>query len=99
MQSSFVSDCGGGDFAISVAANDQTDLALWDGSEQQLTIVAETPHDEQFEAAFSNGVILYSAVIAPRTTSDLFRWRDGDTTQISSDDVDHAVVEVLSGAR
>lgn len=86
-----------GGFLMHVVAFGQTDLALWDGASGQVVTIAQTPQDEHFEAAFANGAVIYSVVVSPKTTTDLFQWRDGTTTRMTDGSASHSVVRVLLG--
>lgn len=96
--SQFGGDCGDGDFVVSVPVNGQMDLSYWDQSQGKLIVVAQTAQDEKFQAAFYGGVVIYSAVVAPKTSADLFRWSAGTVTRISNGGVDYSVVAVVRGA-
>ena len=86
-----------GGFVMHVTAFGQTDLALWDGTSGQVVTIAQGPQDEHFEAAFGNGAVIYSVVVPPKTTTDLFQWLNGAATRMTDGSASHSVVTVLRG--
>ncbi len=98
--SAFEGAAGDGDFIVSLDSGSQTDLALWDAGTSQLVTIAQTDADEQFQCAFANGPVIFSRVVAPSTTSDLFKWdkEDGQEVRMTAGSADHSVVTVIHGA-
>ena len=86
-----------GGFLMNVVAFNQTDLAFWNGVSGQVISIAQTPQSEHFEGAFSNGVIIYSMAVPPKTTTDLFEWRAGQTTRMTDGAASHSIVRILRG--
>ncbi len=86
-----------GGFVMHVMQAGQADLALWDRVTGQVMTIAQTQQSEHFEAAFANGAVIFSAVVPPKTTSDLFQWRAGVTTRLTDGSSSHSVVRVLRG--
>lgn len=95
--STFAGQGPNGGFVMHVVAFGQTDLALWDGTSGQVVTIAQSPQEEHFEAAFGNGAVIYSVVVPPKTTTDLFQWRDGAATRMTDGSASHSVVRVLRG--
>ncbi len=86
-----------GGFLMYIAAFGQTDLALWDGTNGQVTTITQTPQDETLEAVFDNGAVIYSVVVPPKTSTDLFQWQDSMTTRLTNGNASYSVVSVLRG--
>ena len=84
-------------FLMNVVAFNQTDLAYWNGVSGQVISIAQTPQNEHFEGSFSNGVIIYSMAVPPKTTTDLFEWRAGQTTRMTDGTASHSLVRILRG--
>jgi hypothetical protein len=80
-----------------VVAFGQTDLVLWDGTSGQLVTIADGAQDEHFEASFGNGAVVYSVVVSPKTTADLYQWRDDETTRLTDGSASYSVVRVVRG--
>jgi len=91
----FAGEGPSGGFLMHVDVQGQTDLELWDGTTGAVVVIAQSPEDDRYEAAFGNDVIVYSTVVPPKTTADLFEWRDGSTTRMTDSQVSHSVVRVL----
>ncbi len=96
--SSFAGEGANGDFLIHLVVSGQTDLALWDADQGQVVSVAQAAQDEVFEAAFGNGVVIYSRVVPPKATADLYHWVNGTATRITNGAATHSVIEVVRGA-
>jgi len=98
--SAFEGDAGNGDFILSLDSGLQIDLALWDASASQLVMITQTNEDEQFECVFVNGPVLFSRVVPPSATSDLFKWNPetGNEVRMTAGSVNHSVVSVIHGA-
>ena len=86
-----------GGFVMHIMQSGQADLALWSSATGQVSTIAQTQQDEHFEAAFANGAVIFSAVVPPKTTSDLFQWQAGVTTRLTDGSSSHSVVRVLRG--
>jgi len=86
-----------GGFLMHVVAFGQTDLVLWDGTSGQLVTIADGAQDEHFEASFGNGAVVYSVVVSPKTTADLYQWRDDETTRLTDGSASYSVVRVVRG--
>ena len=98
--SAFKGDAGGGNFVFTQDSGVQTDLVMWDSNASQLVAITQTDEQEQFECVFTNGTVLFSRVVAPSVTSDLFKWNneDGEEIRLTAGTVDHSVVTVIHGA-
>lgn len=98
--SAFMGDAGNGNFVLSQDSGVQTDLVMWDSSTSQLVAITQTDEEEQFECVFTNGTVLFSRVVAPSVTSDLFKWNDadGEEVRLTTGTVNHSVVTVIHGA-
>ena len=98
--STFEADAGLGDFIVSVNSGSQDDLALWDASMSQLVMITQTAEHEQFGCVFDDGTVLFSRVMPPGVTTDLFKWNQATRQEVrmTAGTVNHSVVAVIHGA-
>jgi hypothetical protein len=91
----------GGDFCFNLTASSQTDLYLWDESAAAVVTVSNAAGDDTFGAEIAGNDLLFTRVVAPATTADLFVW-DADSltaTRLTITAVNHAVLQTYAASQ
>lgn len=93
-----------GDFVYTITAAAQTDLSMWDESGGASVPVTITAGTDDYQALTANGTILFTRVVAPNTTADLFVWDGTTETRLTQADSagllhDHVVLGKFAGSR
>ncbi len=78
---SFAGEVGTSDFAYHVQISAQTDLILWDDSEQKSVTISDASGNETFRIALDDGRTLFTRIVSGKTTADLFAW-NADTLEV-----------------
>lgn len=88
----------GGDFVVQTTVSAQFDIVLWDESATAVVTISNTTGNDSFGAGVSGGDILFTRQVTGKSTTDLFIWDPGTTTEtrITDGTTNHSVVSTFA---